>query len=163
MENNYLNAPGDSRNTVWKRRALPGDRVVKHQRGGVLVSNSSIGVWQITRETLRYAHRLFLKDQRDYSLLPMRLRPSKDLDLNHIDPEILTTYAGLLFRDLIDRFDGDVVKAAAAYNGGPGNPNMRYADGVGLVAGYARRMLEGVATLHGQSISETTFIGPAPQ
>ena len=163
MENNYLNVDGDLEHTSWKRRAQKGDVVLKRHRRRVLVLNQASGVWQITRETLRYAHRLFLKDQRDYSLLPMRLRPSKDLDLNHIDPEILTTYAGLLFRDLIDRFDGDVVKAAAAYNGGPGNPNMRYADGVGLVAGYARRMLEGVATLHGQSIAETTFIGPAPE
>jgi soluble lytic murein transglycosylase-like protein len=93
----------------------------------------------------------------------VRLRPAKDLDLNDLDPEVLTTYAGLLFRDLIDRFDGDVVKAAAAYNGGPGNPNMRYADGVGLVAGYARKMLEGVTALHDQSIANNTFVAPAPR
>jgi hypothetical protein len=162
MENNYLNVDGDLEHTSWKRHAQKGDVVLKRRRRRVLVLNQASGVWQITRETLRYAHRLFLKDQRDYSLLPVRLRPPKDLDLDHIDPEVLTTYAGLLFRDLLDRFDGDVVKAAAAYNGGPGNPNMRYADGVGLVAGYARRVLEGVAMLHGQSIAETTFIGPAP-
>jgi hypothetical protein len=163
MENNYLNVDGDLEHASWKRHAQKGDVILKRRRRRVLVLNQASGVWQITRETLRYAHRLFLKDQRDYSLLPMRLRPPKDLNLDHIDPEVLTTYAGLLFRDLIDRFDGDVAKAAAAYNGGPANPNMRYADGVGLVAGYARRMLEGVAMLHGQSIAETTFIGPAPQ
>jgi len=163
MENNYLNVDGDLEHTSWKRRAQKGDVVLKRHRRRVLILNQASGVWQITRETLRYAHKLFLKDQRDYSLLPVRLRPSKDLDLEHIDPEVLTTYAGILFCDLIDRFDGDVVKAAAAYNGGPGNPNMRYADGVGLVAGYARRMLESVATLHGQSIADTTFISPARQ
>ena len=160
MENNYLNVDGDLQHTSWKRRAQKGDVVLERRRRRVLILNQASGVWQITRETLRYAHKLFLKDARDYSLLPVRLRPAKDLDLNDIDSEILTTYAGLLFRDLIDRFDGDVVKAAAAYNGGPANPNMRYADGVGLVAGYARRVLESVATLHGQSITNS---GPAPR
>jgi hypothetical protein len=163
MENNYLNVDGDLEHTSWKRHAQKGDVILKRHRRRVLVLNQASGVWQITRETLRYAHRLFLKDQRDYSLLPVRLRPSKNLDIDHIDPEVLTTYAGLLFRDLLDRFDGDVAKASAAYNGGPGNPNMRYADGVGLVASYARRVLEGVARLDGQSIAETTFIGPPPQ
>jgi len=163
MENNYLNVNGDLQHTSWKRRAQKGDLVLKRRRRRVLILNQASGVWQITQETLRYAHKLFLKDERDYSVLPVRLRPAKDLDLNNIDPEVLTTYAGLLFRDLIDRFDGDVVKAAAAYNGGPGNPNIRYADGVGLVAGYARRVLEGVANLHGQSIANTTFIAPPPR
>lgn len=160
MENNYLNVDGDLAHTSWKQRAQKGDVVLKRHRRRVLILNQASGVWKITRETLRYAHKLFLKDERDYTLLPVRLRPAKDLDLNDIDPEVLTTYAGLLFRDLIDRFDGDIVKAAAAYNGGPANPNMRYADGVGLVAGYARKMLEGVATLHGQSIENTTFVAP---
>jgi len=163
MENNYLNVDGDLQHTTWKRHAQKGDVVLKRRPRRVLILNQASGVWQITRETLRYAHKLFLKDERDYTLLPVRLRPAKDLDLNNIDPEVLTTYAGLLFRDLIDRFDGDVVKAAAAYNGGPANPNMRYADGVGLVASYARKVLEGVATLHGQSIADTTFVKPAPR
>ena len=78
------------------------------------------------------------------------------------DPEQAIPKSAELLDDLRTRF-GNLGLAAAAYNGGPGNPNMRYADGVGLVAGYARRMLESVATLHGQSIAETTFIGPAPQ
>ena len=75
MENNYLDARGDLEHKVWKRRAKPGDIVLKRKRGRVLVLNYSIGVWQITRETLRYAHHLYLSDKRDYSLLPERLRP----------------------------------------------------------------------------------------
>ena len=75
MENNYMNVPGDSQHRIWKKRAEPGDIVLKRARGKVLVVNSSRGVWQITRETLRYAHRLYRKDSRDYSKLPARIRP----------------------------------------------------------------------------------------
>src|SRR5512146_2418748 len=104
MENNYLEVRGDLEHKVWKRKAQPGDIVLKRRRGRVLVLNYSIGVWQITRETLRYAHQLFLADKRDYSQLPERLCPSKDLDLDKVDSHVLTTYAGLLIRDLLDRF-----------------------------------------------------------
>ena len=62
-----------------------------------------------------------------------RLRPPKRLDVNDVAPEILTTYAGLLLRDLLDRFQGDVAKAAGAYNGGVRNPNLKYAAGVEMV------------------------------
>jgi hypothetical protein len=141
MENNYMNVAGDLKNTIWKRRAESGDIVVHRRRGRVLVRNDSVGVWQITRESLRYAHRLFLKDKRDYSLLPERLRPPKKLDMNSVGPDVLTTYAGLLLRNLLDRFGGDVTLAAGAYNGGPANPNMHYAEGVEMVADYARRVI----------------------
>jgi hypothetical protein len=144
MENNYLNVPGDLEHAVWKRRPARDDIVLRHLRHGVLVSDPSMGVWQITRETLRYAHELYRKDVRDYSQLPPRLRPPDKLEFDLSDSHVLTTYAGLLLRDLLDRFDGDVAKAVGAYNGGPRNPNPQYAAGVNLVAEYARNILERV-------------------
>jgi hypothetical protein len=100
MENNYMNVRGDLENAAWKARPQPGDIVLRRVRGRVLVRNDSVGLWQITRESLRYAHALYLRDKRDYSLLSERLRPEKVLDLNNIDPQVLTTYAGLLLQDL---------------------------------------------------------------
>jgi hypothetical protein len=158
MENNYLNVRGDLEHTAWKHLAQPGDIVIRRRGNQVLVRNYSIGVWQITRETLRYAHALFLKDKRDYSKLPPRLRPSKELDLSKIDSHVLTTYAGLLFRDLLDKFDGNVAEAVGAYNGGVGNPNLRYSAGVRLVADYARRVLTQAAYTNGQAIAEAKFV-----
>jgi len=155
MENNYLDVRGDLKHTVWKRRAQPGDIVLKRRKGRVLVSNYSIGPWQITRETLRYVHALYLKDKRDYNLLPERLRPPKKLDLNQVDAHVLTTYAGLLLRQLLDHFDGNVEKAVGAYNGGAGNPNAQYAEGVSMVATYAHRVLGMAAARKGIAVSET--------
>jgi hypothetical protein len=160
MENNYMDVRGDLKHTVWKRRGEKGDIVLKRRRGRVLVLNYSTGPWQITRETLRYAHRLYLKDRRDYNLLPGRLRPERELNLDSIEPGVLTTYAGLLFRDLLDRFDGDVGKAVGAYNGGIGNPNAKYEEGVRLCAEYARDVLEHAAALNGQAVAEMQFIAP---
>lgn len=150
MENNYMNVKGDLGNAIWKRRAERGDVVLQRGRKGVLVLNESSGIWQITRETLRHAHRLFLKDTRDYSLLPEHLRPPKELNVNDVPPEVLTTYAGLFFRDLLDAFRGDVALAVGAYNGGPRNPNPKYEAGVRLVAEHARRVLEHAAALQGR-------------
>jgi hypothetical protein len=158
MENNYLEVRGDLEHKVWKRRAQPGDIVLRRSRGRVLVLNYSIGVWQITRETLRYAHQLYLADERDYSQLPERLRPSKDLDLDKIDSHVLTTYAGLLLRDLLERFGGDVTKAIGAYNGGPNNPNLMYAEGVSTVANYARNVLQQAALMNGRTIAHTRLV-----
>lgn len=158
MENNFMNAKGDIGNTIWKRRAVKGDVILKRGRKGVLVLNESSGIWQITRETLRYAHRLFRKDTRDYSILPEHLRPPKDLDVDEVPPEVLTTYAGLFLRDLLDRFQGDVQRAVGAYNGGPGNPNLQYEAGVRSVAGHARRMLEHAAVLQGRPAADMRFI-----
>jgi hypothetical protein len=142
MENNYMDVNGDLTHTVWKKRAERGDIVLEHDRKRVLVSDYSIGTWQISRETLRAAHQLYLKDKRHYDELPPRLRPSRDLDVNSVDSEVLTTYAGLVLRDLLDRFDGDVDQAIGAYNGGIRNPNPAYAAGVKNVALYARKVLE---------------------
>ena len=158
MENNYLHVKGDLGNTVWKRRAHNGDIILKRGRKGVLVLNESSGIWQITRETLRQAHRLFQKDTRNYSLLPEHLRPPRKLDLNDVPPAVLTTYAGLFFRDLLDRFNGNVTTAVAAYNGGPGNPNLRYEAGVRLIAQQARRILEQAATLQGRAVPTMSFL-----
>jgi hypothetical protein len=156
MENNYLSIRGDLEHSVWKRKPAKDDIILKRRRHRVLVSDYSVGVWQITRETLRYAHALYLKDQRDYSQLPERLRPPQSLELDVTDPHVLTTYAGLLLRDLLDRFDGDVQKAVGAYNGGVRNPNLQYASGVQMVANYARNILERVTAINGSAIARTT-------
>ncbi len=161
MENNYMNAKGDLGNAVWKRRAEKGDMILKRGRKGVLVLNESSGIWQITRETLRYAHRLFLKDKRDYSTLPEHLRPPKELNLNDVPPGVLTTYAGLFFRDLLDRFGGNVTTAVGAYNGGPGNPNLQYEAGVRIIAEHARRVLEHAAALQGRPAAGMRFLTSA--
>jgi hypothetical protein len=142
MENNYMDVNGDLAHAVWKKRAERGDIVLKRDPRRVLVSDYSIGTWQISRETLRAAHQLYLKDKRHYDNLPPRLRPSRDLDVNAVNSEVLTTYAGLVLRDLLDRFGGDVEQAVGAYNGGIRNPNLAYAAGVKNVALYARRVLE---------------------
>lgn len=158
MENNYLNVQGDLGHAVWKRRAQKGDVVLRRGRRGVLVLNESSGIWQITRETLRYAHRLYEKGQRDYSRLPEHLRPPQELNLAEVPSEVLATYAGLLFRDLLDRFQGDVALAVAAYNGGPGRPNPKYAASVEVVAQHARRVLEHAAVLNGRPAAGVSFL-----
>ena len=158
QENNYMSVPGDIEHTVWKARADPGDIVLRRSRGRVLVRNYATGVWQITRETLRAVHKVYLKNEWDYSLLPERLRPPRELNLDEVDEGHLTFYAGLLFRDLIDRFDGDVRRAVGAYNGGPGNPNMRYEEGVRTVANYAWRMLAQTGALGGGTAAGTSFL-----
>jgi hypothetical protein len=162
MENNYLSIRGDIDHAIWKRKPAKDDIILKRRKHRVLVSDYSIGVWQITRETLRYAHALFLKDKRDYALLPERLRPPQTLELDVSDSHVLTTYAGLLLRDLLDRFDGDVEKAVGAYNGGPRNPNPRYAAGVQAVAEYARNILERVTALNEQAATATLERGLEP-
>jgi len=142
MENNYMSVNGDLAHAVWKPHAEPGDIVLQRTRKRVLVSDYSIGAWQISRETLRSAHQIYLKDKRDYAKLPPHLRPPRQLDLNTITADQLTTYAGLVLRNLLDRFDGDVDQAIGAYNGGIRNPNPNYAANVKSIALYARRILE---------------------
>jgi len=147
MENNYMNAPGDLKHAVWKRRPERGDVVLERRRHRVLVKDDSIGVWQITRKTLRRAQDLYRKDKRDYAQLPEWLQPPKKLDLDNVPPAVLTTYAGLLLRDLLDHSGDDVIKAAGAYNGTLKHPNLRYAEGVQLVAEYAQRIAGNAATV----------------
>ncbi|HRJ18704.1 MAG TPA: hypothetical protein PLF84_06655, partial [Bryobacteraceae bacterium] len=158
MENNYMTVKGDIGNAIWKRRPHKGDIILRRAGGRVLVLNESSGAWQITRETLRLTHQLYLKDTRNYALLPERLRPPREINLDDVKPEHLTTYAGLLFRDLIDRFDGDITLAAGAYNGGPGRPNLRYAEGVERAAAHARTLMEQISALYGRRVVETPFI-----
>jgi hypothetical protein len=158
MENNYMNVKGDIGNAIWKKRADKGDVILRRGPKGVLVLNESSGIWQITRETLRYAHHLCLKDKRDYSALPEHLRPPKEINLNDVPPGVLTTYAGLFFRDLLDRFHGNVGTAVGAYNGGPGNPNPQYEAGVRMVAEHARRVLEHAAAMQGRPAAGMRFI-----
>lgn len=155
MENNYIDVRGDLKHAVWKRHTEPGDVVLKHRRARVLVSNYYQGLWQITRETLRYAHALFLKDTRDCSQLPERLRPPKNLDLNNVSVHVLTTYAGLLLRKMLDNFNGDEEEAIGSYNGECGKPNMNYAEGASLVATYAHRVLTLAAQQKGMTVEET--------
>ena len=149
MENNYMSVRGDLDHAVWKRRAQRGDVVIRRRRGRVLVRNYSRGVWQITRETLRYAQLLYLRDRstRDYSTLPEALRPSTFQDPDEVEPETLTTYAGLLLRSLLDRFHGSIMQAVGAYNGGPQNPNPDYARSVHAIAQYAQRMVGDAARM----------------
>ncbi|PYT81626.1 MAG: hypothetical protein DMG40_08735 [Acidobacteria bacterium] len=142
MENDYMDVNGDLTHAVWKKRAQRGDVVLRRTRKRVMVSDYAMGTWQITRETLRAAHQLYLHDKRDYSQLPPRLRPPHELDMNNVSDAVLTTYAGLLLRDLLDHFGGDVEKAIGAYNGGVRAPNQNYASGVKTIADYARRILE---------------------
>src|SRR5215471_1676722 len=116
MENDYMDVNGDLTHAVWKKRADRGDIVLQRTRKRVKVS--------------------------DYAQLPARLRPSRELDLNNVPDAVLTTYAGLLLRDLLDHFGGDVEKAIGAYNGGVKTPNPAYASSVKNIADYARRILE---------------------
>jgi hypothetical protein len=158
MENNYMVVRGDLTHTIWKRKPAPDDIVLERRRGRVRILNDSAGVWQITRETLRYAHMLYLKDERDYGLLPAHLRPPKELQMNDVNPLVLTTYAGLLLRDLLDLFKGDVMLAVSAYNGGPARPNLRYGAGVHRAASHARRILEQSAALKGEKVVNMTWM-----
>src|SRR6266536_1061869 len=158
MENDYMDVNGDLTHAVWKKRAQRGDIVLRRTRKRVMVSDYAIGTWQITRETLRAAHVLYLKDKRDYNLLPARLRPPRELDVNSVSDAVLTTYAGLLLRDLLDHFGGNVDKAIGAYNGGVKTPNPAYASGVKTVADYARRILEHASALDDPSANAN---GPA--
>ena len=162
MENDYMDVNGDLEHAVWKKRAQRDDIVLRRNRKRVMVSDYAMGTWQITRETLRAAHQLYLKDKRDYSLLPARLRPPRELNLNSVDDAVLTTYAGLLLRGLLDHFGGDVDKAIGAYNGGVKTPNPAYAAGVKTVAEYARRVLEHATTLDDPSTnSKTSALAPS--
>jgi hypothetical protein len=61
----------------------------------------------------------------------------------------VTTYAGLLLRDLLNRFHGGELHAIGAHNGTANRPNLRYAAGVELVANYARRVIAGAAEFDG--------------
>ena len=87
-------------------------------------------------------------------------RPPRDLDPNHVEPRVLTVYAGLLFRDLLDRCGGDVNTALGAYNGGLRNPNMTYAGGVSAAARHARNVMEHAAVLNGPAVGQQ-FLRPA--
>jgi hypothetical protein len=158
MENNYMNVRGDLKHSIWKRRPAPDDVVLERRGGRVRILNDSAGVWQITRETLRYAHSLIQKDQRDYLSLPEHLQPPPKLRMDEVDPQVLTTYAGILLRDLLDRFDGDVMLAVSAYNGGPARPNLRYGEGVHRAAAHARRVLEQAAALNEESVVNKSWI-----
>ena len=157
IENNYMNIHGDLNHVMWKRRTQKGDIILRKQKGRVLVRNYAIGVWQITRETLRYAQALYLADKRDYSALPPRLRPDRNLDLDLVNGPVLTTYAGILFRNLLDHFGGDVQKALGAYNGGIHRPNLVYAQAVEVAAYHARNILEHAVALHEESVAKAKY------
>jgi hypothetical protein len=155
MENNYMSVRGDLDYAVWKRRPQRGDIVLKRRHRRVLVRNYSLGVWQIQRETIRYAQLLYLRDRhiRDYSALPENLRPVLLQDPDQVQPETMTTYAGVIFRNLLDRFQGNVMKAVGAYNGGTLNPNPAYADSVRAIANYVRRMVVNAVAIEAEAHS----------
>jgi hypothetical protein len=80
-----------------------------------------------------------------------------------VDDAVLTTYAGLLLRGLLDHFGGDVEKATGAYNGGVKAPNPAYASGVKGVAQYARRVLEHATALDDPAGSaKDPAVAPSP-
>jgi hypothetical protein len=158
MENNFLSAPGDLNNAIWKERAERDDIVLQRKGHKAWILNSSIGIWQITRQSLRHAHQLFLADKRDYATLPQRLRPIRKLDIENLNPDVLTTYAGLLLRDLLNHFDGDMAMAIGAYNGTVHHPNLQYAAGVEMVASYARRVIGNTAELSHIAASQSAFV-----
>ncbi|MBL8213335.1 MAG: hypothetical protein JNK87_21635 [Bryobacterales bacterium] len=158
IENNYMDVRGDLQHSIWKRRAEPGDIVLERRRGRVRVANFSTGVWQVTRQTLRYAHGLVAKDGRDYTQLPEELRPPEKFDIDAVSPRVLTTYAGMLLRDLLDQFEGDVMLAVSAYNGGPKRPNLRYGEGVQRAAEHARRVVEQAAVLNGEAVVQRSWL-----
>ena len=161
MENDYMDVDGDLTHTVWKKRADRGDIVLRRTKKRVMVSDYAMGTWQITRQTLRAAHELYLHDKRDYSQLPLRLRPSRVLDVNNVSDAVLTTYAGLLLRDLLDHFGGDVEKAIGAYNGGIRTPNPAYASSVKNIADYARRILEHAPEVDDRGATTPNAASPA--
>lgn len=158
MENDYMDVNGDLEHAVWKSRPQRGDIILQRRRKRVLVSDYSVGAWQITRETIRAAHQLYLRDRKrhNYSLLPDRLRPPDHLDLDSVSAPVLTTYAGLLLRENLDHFHGDVEKAIGAYNGGDKTPNLQYASMVASAADYARRVLEHAPILQSEDPSKAT-------
>ena len=162
QENNYLNVDGDLKHAIWKRRADPGDVVLGRRRGRVLVSDYSMGEWQISRESMRFAHLLYMRDDRDYALLPARLRPSGDFRADAARPDVLTTYAGLLFRHLIDHFEGDIAMALGAYNGGCGDPQPAYSASVAVAAASARRTVEESTALVGWQVIPVEIIPYSP-
>jgi len=158
QENNYIDVNGDLKHAIWKRRADPGDVVLERRRGRVLVSDYSMGEWQISVESLRFAHLLYMRDDRDYALLPARLRPSDDFRADAMRPYVLTTYAGLLFRHLIDHFQGDLTLALGAYNGGSGDPRPAYSASVTVAAASARNTIEESTALSGWQVIPVEII-----
>lgn len=164
VENNYMDVRGDLQHGIWKRKAERGDLVLRRGKRGVYVLNDATGVWQITRETLRFAHRIYLQDRvkgtRDYEALPGRLIPQETLYLDEVNSHWLTLYAGVLVRYLLDHFGGDIEKAVGAYNGGIGRPNARYGEHVEAAARHARRVLEQAAALHGMEMREANLAQP---
>src|SRR3954469_6482437 len=87
--------------------------------------------------------------------LPIQPQPTEQLDMNFLSSHVLTTYAALLLRDLLDYFNGNVLLASAAYNGTKLHPNLQYAAGVESVASYARRVIGNTAILK-ESIGRKT-------
>jgi hypothetical protein len=103
-----------------------------------------------------------MRDDRDYALLPARLRPSGDFRADASRPDVLTTYAGLLFRHLIDHFQGDLTLALGAYNGGSGDPQPAYSASVGAAAASARRTVEESTALSGWQVIPVEIIPYSP-
>jgi hypothetical protein len=166
MENDFMNANGDLQHAVWKRHPAKGDIVVKRWRRRVLVVDSSVGIWQLTRETLKYAHSLYLRDRtkRDYLALPPRLRPPPELsEYVGDDREVLTTYAGLLLRHLVDRFHGDLEQAIGAYNSGPKRPNGDYAAEVETIADYTQKVMEHAIALNSEAEPASVWRRPTQE
>lgn len=115
---------------------------------------------ELTGEALRHANRLFMAETRDYAALPSHLRPLEQEiageQIAEVRAEVLTTYAGRLFRDLLDRSHGNLGEALAIYKGGPEAPN-RYRVGARRVGLYARKALHDAAIVSGALQMENRF------
>jgi hypothetical protein len=64
-------------------------------------------------------------------------------------------------RHLLDRFEWDLAKAIGAYNGGPGNPNARYEQGVQRAAEHASVTVLQAAELRGRPAAGMQFLRAA--
>jgi len=122
-----MDVNGDLTHAVWKKRAQRDDIILRRGRKRVMVSNYAIGTWQITRETLRAAHQLYLKDKRDYTQLPARLRPPRDLNLNSVDDAVLTTYPACCFAAFSIALTATLTKPPAPTTVASKSPNPAYA------------------------------------
>lgn len=125
---------------LWQRRPGQGRVVVVRSSGKYLTLPAESVEWQETRTALEHAHRLYVSDHRDYSQLPMRLRPPENFR-EEVAPSVLLTYACLLLRDLANKSSPSGVGPVDLLATMPDDPNARQELGVRRASLHARRAL----------------------
>jgi hypothetical protein len=125
---------------LWQRRPGAGRVVVVRSSGKYLTISAESVEWQETRTALQHAHRLYVSDHRDYSQLPMRLRPPENFR-EEVAPSVLLTYACLLLRDLANKSSPSGVGPVDLLATMPDDPNARQELGVRRASLHARRAL----------------------